>query len=67
MTDFQAALGISQLSRADAGLARRQEIANRYDEAFQDIQGIKNTLSGRKRVSRLSLVRDTSRGSVGIV
>ena len=41
MTDFQAALGISQLSRADAGLARRQEIANRYDEAFQDIQGIK--------------------------
>ena len=41
MTDFQAALGISQMSRADAGLARRQEIANRYDEAFQDIQGIK--------------------------
>lgn len=41
MTDFQAALGVSQLSRANTGLSRRQEIANRYDEAFQDIQGIK--------------------------
>ena len=34
ITDFQAALGISQLERADAGLARRREIARRYDEAF---------------------------------
>lgn len=34
ITDFQAALGISQLSRAEAGLTRRQEIARRYDEAF---------------------------------
>ena len=41
MTDFQAALGVSQLSQANTGLSRRQEIANRYDEAFQDIQGIK--------------------------
>ena len=35
MTDFQAALGMSQLSRADEGLARRREIAARYDEAFK--------------------------------
>ncbi|MEO6830803.1 MAG: UDP-4-amino-4,6-dideoxy-N-acetyl-beta-L-altrosamine transaminase, partial [Chitinophagaceae bacterium] len=35
LTDFQAALGISQLSRADAGLVRRREIAARYDAAFQ--------------------------------
>lgn len=34
MTDFQAALGISQLSRADEGLKRRIEIARCYDEAF---------------------------------
>lgn len=34
LTDIQAALGISQLDRADAGIARRQEIARRYDEAF---------------------------------
>jgi UDP-4-amino-4,6-dideoxy-N-acetyl-beta-L-altrosamine transaminase len=40
LTDFQAALGISQLKRADAGLARRQEIARRYNEAFKDIPGI---------------------------
>ena len=41
MTDFQAALGISQLQRADAGLKRRQEIAKRYTEAFREIEGIK--------------------------
>lgn len=41
LTDFQAALGISQLERADKGLERRQEIARRYDEAFRDISGIK--------------------------
>ncbi|QMW00695.1 UDP-4-amino-4,6-dideoxy-N-acetyl-beta-L-altrosamine transaminase [Spirosoma foliorum] len=34
LTDMQAALGASQLQRADAMLARRQEIAKRYDEAF---------------------------------
>lgn len=37
LTDFQAALGISQLDRADAGLDRRQQIARRYDEAFADL------------------------------
>lgn len=41
ITDFQAALGISQLSRADAGIARRQEIARRYDEAFAGNANIK--------------------------
>jgi UDP-4-amino-4,6-dideoxy-N-acetyl-beta-L-altrosamine transaminase len=34
LTEMQAALGLSQLSRADAGLARRREIAARYDAAF---------------------------------
>lgn len=41
LTDFQAALGVSQLDRADAGLARRQEIAKKYDEAFRGVAGIK--------------------------
>lgn len=41
ITDFQAALGISQLSRADQGLARRREIAHIYDQAFQDLQGMR--------------------------
>jgi dTDP-4-amino-4,6-dideoxygalactose transaminase len=34
ITDFQAALGLSQLKRADEGLAKRKEIAHRYDKAF---------------------------------
>lgn len=34
LTDFQAALGSSQLSRADKGLERRRAIAKKYDEAF---------------------------------
>ena len=34
LTDFQAALGMSQLGRVDAMLDRRREIAKRYDEAF---------------------------------
>lgn len=41
ITDFQAALGISQLKRADMGLARRQEIARRYKEGLSDLKGVK--------------------------
>ncbi|MCM1370013.1 MAG: UDP-4-amino-4,6-dideoxy-N-acetyl-beta-L-altrosamine transaminase [Candidatus Amulumruptor caecigallinarius] len=41
LTDIQAALGVSQLGRADEGLARRQEIARRYDEAFAAMPQIK--------------------------
>lgn len=36
ITDFQAALGTSQLKKADAGLARRKEIAKNYFEAFKN-------------------------------
>ncbi len=36
ITDIQAALGNSQLNKADAGLIRRQEIADKYREAFKD-------------------------------
>ncbi len=41
LTDIQAALGISQLSRAGEGISRRLRIADRYDEAFRDVPGIK--------------------------
>jgi UDP-4-amino-4,6-dideoxy-N-acetyl-beta-L-altrosamine transaminase len=34
LTDFQAALGSSQLKRADQGLEKRKEIAKRYSDAF---------------------------------
>lgn len=40
ITDFQAALGVSQLKRAEEGLRRRQEIAIRYNEAFRNIEVI---------------------------
>lgn len=35
ITDFQAALGNSQLQRADEGVARRREIAAAYHQAFE--------------------------------
>lgn len=34
LTDFQAALALSQLKRADAGLIRRRSIAKKYSEAL---------------------------------
>jgi hypothetical protein len=41
LTDFQAALGLSQLQRADKGMEQRREIAARYDLAFNDMPFIK--------------------------
>lgn len=41
ITDFQCALGLSQLKRADSGLERRREIASTYNEAFKDKSYIK--------------------------
>lgn len=37
MTDLQAALGISQLGRLDRYIARRQELARRYDRLLADL------------------------------
>jgi UDP-4-amino-4,6-dideoxy-N-acetyl-beta-L-altrosamine transaminase len=34
LTDFQAALGLTQLEKADKGLARRREIARYYSDKF---------------------------------
>jgi dTDP-4-amino-4,6-dideoxygalactose transaminase len=42
ITDFQAALGLSQLKRADEGLQRRREIAHVYYDAFKNINQIKD-------------------------
>jgi UDP-4-amino-4,6-dideoxy-N-acetyl-beta-L-altrosamine transaminase len=41
LTDFQAALGLSQLSRADIGIERRRQIALHYTNAFEDKKYIK--------------------------
>ncbi|MFC1590913.1 UDP-4-amino-4,6-dideoxy-N-acetyl-beta-L-altrosamine transaminase [Thermodesulfobacteriota bacterium] len=45
VTDFQCALGMSQLKKLPQWISRRQEIARRYDEAF----------SGHARVQPLSV------------
>lgn len=41
LTDIQAALGTSQLKRADEGLEKRREIAKVYNNAFKDKEYIK--------------------------
>lgn len=52
ITDIQCALGVSQMKKLDRFLARRREIARRYDRAFSQIDGItipkqlENTNSG---------------------
>jgi dTDP-4-amino-4,6-dideoxygalactose transaminase len=42
ITDFQAALGTSQLQRADEGLMKRRSIASIYNEAFNGLSYIKS-------------------------
>lgn len=37
MTELQAALGITQMNRLDAFVARRHELAKRYDELLQNL------------------------------
>jgi UDP-4-amino-4,6-dideoxy-N-acetyl-beta-L-altrosamine transaminase len=37
MTDIHAALGLSQLSRLDEFVMKRQQLANRYDEVLKDL------------------------------
>jgi UDP-4-amino-4,6-dideoxy-N-acetyl-beta-L-altrosamine transaminase len=42
LTDFQAALGLSQLNRADEGLKKRIKIAKKYTKAFSNLSYIKH-------------------------
>ncbi|NPU86150.1 MAG: UDP-4-amino-4,6-dideoxy-N-acetyl-beta-L-altrosamine transaminase [Syntrophaceae bacterium] len=41
LTDFQCALGISQLSKLAGWIDRRRRIASRYDEALASVPGIR--------------------------
>lgn len=58
ITDFQCALGLSQLKRADEGLNRRKEIAARYYEAFKNIPQITDRNVETERVSNF-VIRDS--------
>jgi UDP-4-amino-4,6-dideoxy-N-acetyl-beta-L-altrosamine transaminase len=40
LPDFNCALGLSQLARADEGLARRRQLAAQYDAAFAQVPGL---------------------------
>lgn len=52
LTDIQAALGLSQLSKLDRFVTRRREIAARYDEAFSDVPGIQRAQSSPEQRAR---------------
>lgn len=41
ITDFQCALGLSQLKKVEKWIGRRREIARQYDRAFQSIDAIR--------------------------
>lgn len=59
LTDVQAALGLSQLSKADRFLARRRQIARRYDAAFATLPGVRplETRAGVEHAHHLYVVR----------
>ena len=40
ITDLQCALGLSQLQRLESFIARRQEITNAYNDAFQGLENL---------------------------
>jgi perosamine synthetase len=52
ITDFQCALGTSQLKKLPKWIERRREIAHRYNEAFRDTPRVK-PLSVRNNVSHV--------------
>jgi len=57
LTDIACALGLSQLERLDANLARRREIAAQYNAAVRDLPGLPFCGTGG-RESGLAFVSD---------
>ncbi|MGG3467851.1 DegT/DnrJ/EryC1/StrS family aminotransferase [Neobacillus pocheonensis] len=50
MTDMQAALGLVQLSKLESMQKRREEIAQKYNEAFSQIDGLTIPFSNEENV-----------------
>jgi dTDP-4-amino-4,6-dideoxygalactose transaminase len=58
MSDVQAALGASQFRRIDVAIARRRELAIRYDEHLRELTGVARRRSDpRSSACHLYLVR----------
>jgi perosamine synthetase len=59
LSDIQCALGISQLTKLPASVARRQDIAAQYNDAFRRVPGVKPLLvaSGVSHAYHLYVVR----------
>lgn len=55
MSDIQAALGLSQLSKLDRFLRRRREIAARYDDAFGKLKAVRLPQSSAEQRARSGL------------
>jgi UDP-4-amino-4,6-dideoxy-N-acetyl-beta-L-altrosamine transaminase len=66
MTDFQAALGTSQLTRLDRFLKQRHILADRYDAAF-DKMGIQHSrrAAGRYSALHLYVIRWPDKAAIG--
>lgn len=61
LTDFQAALGVSQLSRASKNLEKRKLIAERYDQSFADHSSIRKSPSHEGHAYHLYVIQTTRR------
>ena len=56
LTDFQSALGITQLAKNKAGVERRNEIANNYKEAFNGKIKFQNLAEGSVNAHHLFVI-----------
>ncbi|RYU82397.1 UDP-4-amino-4,6-dideoxy-N-acetyl-beta-L-altrosamine transaminase [Hymenobacter persicinus] len=61
ISDILTALGISQLSRADEGLARRRQLAVRYDAAFAAVPAVRPLAATPGHAYHLYVIRVADR------
>ena len=61
LTDFQAALGITQLAKNNQGVIRRNEIANKYKAAFQGKMPYQELPNGSYNAHHLFIIEHENR------